>query len=63
MAGYTLANIMGEYDRAKIAYERFIRDYPEHPLSESVQFEIRNLGKELDQIEELKSIMKSNNAQ
>jgi len=63
MAGYTLANIMGEYDRAKIEYERFIRDYPEHPLAESVQFEIRNLGKELDQIEELKSIMKSNSAE
>jgi outer membrane protein assembly factor BamD (BamD/ComL family) len=61
MAGYTLANIMGEYDRAKAEYEKFIRDYPKHSLSESVQFELRNLGKELDEIEELKGIMKSGN--
>ena len=59
MAGYTLANIMGEYDRARAEYEKFVRDYPEHPLVESVQFELRNLGKELDEIEELKGIMKS----
>jgi len=59
MAGYTLANIMNDQDRAKIEYEKFIRDYPNHDLVESVQFELRNLGKELDQIEELKGIMKS----
>lgn len=61
MAGYTLANIMGEYDRAKAEYQKFIRDYPKHSLAESVQFELRNLGKELDEIEELKGIMKSGN--
>jgi outer membrane protein assembly factor BamD (BamD/ComL family) len=59
MAGYTLANIMNDQVRAKVEYERFIRDYPNHTLVESVQFELRNLGKELDQIEELKGIMKS----
>ncbi|MCF7833220.1 MAG: tetratricopeptide repeat protein [Candidatus Marinimicrobia bacterium] len=59
MAGYTLANIMDDQDRAKIEYEKFIRDYPKHPLVESVQFELRNLGKSLDQIEELKGIMKN----
>jgi TolA-binding protein len=55
------ARFMGEYDRAKAEYEKFIRDYPKHSLSESVQFELRNLGKELDEIEELKGIMKSGN--
>ncbi len=59
MAGYTLANIMNDQDRAKVEYEKFIRDYPNHDLIESVQFELRNLGKELDQIEKLKGIMKS----
>ncbi len=59
MAGYTLANIMGDFERAKAEYEQFIRDYPEHPLAESVEFELRNLGKSLDEIEELKGIMKS----
>ena len=59
MAGYTLANIMNDQDRAKVEYEKFIRDYPNHALVESVQFELRNLGKALDQIEELKGIMKS----
>lgn len=59
MAGYTLANIMKDYDRAKIEYNKFIRDYPNHPLVASVEFELRNLGKELDQIEELKGIMKN----
>jgi TolA-binding protein len=59
MAGYTLANIMKDYERAKDEYSKFIRDYPEHPLVESVRFELRNLGKELEQIEELKGIMQS----
>ncbi|MCK4813489.1 MAG: tetratricopeptide repeat protein [Candidatus Marinimicrobia bacterium] len=59
MAGYTLANIIKDYDRAKIEYNKFIRDYPNHPLIASVEFELRNLGKELDQIEELKGIMKN----
>ena len=61
MAGYTLANVMGEYERAKDEYQKFIQDYPKHSLVESVQFELRNLGKELDEIEELKGIMKSGN--
>ncbi|MBN2781302.1 MAG: outer membrane protein assembly factor BamD [Candidatus Marinimicrobia bacterium] len=59
MSGYTLANIIKDYKRAEAEYNKFIRDYPEHPLVESVQFELRNLGKELDQIEELKDIMKT----
>lgn len=59
MAGYTLANIIKDYERAKGEYNKFIRDYPEHPLVESVKFELRNLGKELDQIDELKSIMQN----
>lgn len=61
MAGYTLANVMGDYERAKGEYEQFLRDYPEHSLAESVEFELRNLGKSLDEIDELKGIMKSNN--
>lgn len=63
MAGYTLANIMKEYDRAKVEYEKFIRNYPEHPLVESVKFELRNLGKGLDEIEELQGIMKSGSSE
>ena len=59
MAGYTLANIMNEFERAKNEYELFVRAYPEHPLVESVEFELRNLGKSLDEIDELKGIMKS----
>lgn len=59
MAGYTLANILKDYEAAKEEYNKFIRDYPEHPLVESVKFELRNLGKELDQIEELKGIMQN----
>ncbi len=59
MAAYTLANIICDYERAKEEYNKFIRDYPEHPLVESVRFELRNLGKDLDQIEELKDIMRS----
>ncbi|MBW6458356.1 MAG: tetratricopeptide repeat protein [FCB group bacterium] len=59
MAGYTLANIIRDFDRAKIEYNKFIRDYPTHPLVESVEFELRNLGKDLDQIDELKDIMRN----
>jgi outer membrane protein assembly factor BamD (BamD/ComL family) len=59
MAGYTLANIIRDFDRAKIEYNKFVRDYPTHPLVESVEFELRNLGKDLDQIDELKDIMRN----
>ena len=57
MAGYTLANILKDYEAAKTQYDKFMRDYPDHALAESVEFELRNLGKELDQIEELQGIM------
>ncbi|MFO7841347.1 MAG: outer membrane protein assembly factor BamD [Fidelibacterota bacterium] len=59
MAGYTLANVVKDYERAKTQYNTFIRDYPDHDLAESVKFELRNLGKELEQIEELEGIMKN----
>lgn len=58
MAAYTMANIMKDYKAAQTEYKKFVRDYPDHSLIESVEFELRNMGKQLDEIDELKGIMK-----
>lgn len=45
----------GNLDSAVIAYNEFIKLYPDHPLAESAQFAIKNIGLPLDQV--LKNIL------
>lgn len=45
----------GNLDSAVIAYNEFIRLYPDHPLAESAQFAVKNIGLPLDQV--LKNIL------
>ncbi len=42
--GFLEANELKNFDEAKKAYERFIRDYPNDPLVSSAKSEIDNLG-------------------
>ncbi|MFQ5628132.1 MAG: tetratricopeptide repeat protein [bacterium] len=51
MTGYIYANDLQEYDNARIEYEKFLKLFPNNELADDVQWELRNLGKDLSQIE------------
>jgi outer membrane protein assembly factor BamD (BamD/ComL family) len=53
LKGYTLANHVGDTTRAKAAYEDFLKNHPNSELVPSVEFEIRTLGKSMDQLDSL----------
>lgn len=60
MIGYIYANPqfgkIQDLDRAKLTYEMFLKDFPNHELAPSVQFEMENLGKDINEIPVLKHI-------
>ena len=56
MIGYIYANYVRDYDKARAAYLEFRRNYEDNDLSQAVEFERRYLGKDLDDITELKKI-------
>ena len=58
MIGYIYANDINDLENAKVSYEKFIEDYPDHMLVQSAEWEIVNLGKTLEEIPQLHSIMK-----
>ena len=59
MIGYVLANYVKDYNSARIEYEMFIELFEnkaDSGLIESVKFELRNLGRDLNEIPQLKHI-------
>ncbi|UCD38262.1 MAG: tetratricopeptide repeat protein [Fidelibacterota bacterium] len=56
MIGFVNANHLEDYDAAQKAYLDFIHRYPNHELIPSVRFELENLGKPVEEIENLKAI-------
>ena len=56
MIGYIYANYVKEYDKARAAYLEFQEKYKDNSLSQAVAFELQYLGKDLDEITELKGI-------
>ena len=55
--GYVYANELKNYDKAKAIYTAFLAAYPEHEMVPSVKFELKYLGKPIDEIPELKNLM------
>jgi tetratricopeptide (TPR) repeat protein len=49
MTGF-IYNEMGDLDKARAAYEQFIRNYPDNEMVLSAKMEIKNLGKSTDDI-------------
>jgi len=49
MIGYIYANDIKDYGSARAAYEEFIAYHPEHELVESVKWELKHLGEDVDQ--------------
>lgn len=56
MIGFIYANSLSNTDKAKIAYEKFLEAYPEHELVESVKWELKYLGKDINEIPELMNL-------
>ena len=47
---FTYDNDLKDFDRAKVAYEAFLAEYPNHPFAPSAQVMLKNLGKSDEQI-------------
>jgi tetratricopeptide (TPR) repeat protein len=58
MIGFIHANSTADTAMARAAYTAFLRNYPEHELVPSVEWELEHLGKDIDEIPELKDIDK-----
>lgn len=57
MIGFVNANYLDDLGAAEQAYNRFLEKYPNHELGESVRFELKNLGRPVEEIEELKDVV------
>ncbi|MBR9974822.1 MAG: tetratricopeptide repeat protein [Bacteroidetes bacterium] len=56
-AGYTYANDIANLERARTAYEKYLTQYPDSSMTETVRFELENLGKSAEEL--LESIQES----
>ena len=59
MIGYIFANYLNDYESAKKEYESFLKLFPSHELVPSVEFELKYLGKNINEIPALKHISTS----
>lgn len=50
MVGFIQANLLNQLDSAKLNYEKFIQQFPNHPMVESAKAEVQNLGIPADKI-------------
>jgi outer membrane protein assembly factor BamD (BamD/ComL family) len=54
MLGYLYANELkdqpGALEKARTYYNRFLKEFPEHELAKSVEMELKNLGKDPNEI-------------
>lgn len=50
MLGFINANDLKNYDAAKTYYEQFIAKYPDHDLRDDAEYEIKTLGKDIDEL-------------
>lgn len=56
MIGFVYANSVSDTAKARRAYTTFLKKYPNHELASSVKWELAHLGKDINQIPELKNI-------
>ncbi|HPC36624.1 MAG TPA: tetratricopeptide repeat protein [Candidatus Marinimicrobia bacterium] len=60
MIGYVYANEIKDLKQAEKYYKSFLQKYPNHILAPSAEWELQNLGKDLDEIPELQKITQEN---
>jgi len=58
MQGFIYANMLADFKQAEAHYSEFLEKYPDHELHQSVEFELKYLGKEIKEIPEFKHITK-----
>jgi tetratricopeptide (TPR) repeat protein len=63
MIGFIYANSAPDTAKARIAYKAFLEKYPQHELVPSVQWELENLCKDINEIPELQNMKNSAEAQ
>jgi len=56
MVGYIYANVLNDLDNARKEYQLFLNKFPDHELAPSVKFELEYLGKDINEIPQLKHI-------
>ncbi len=59
MIGFIYANNTADTTNARIAYKKFLTTYPEHELASSVEWELKYLGMDINQIPELQGLEQS----
>ena len=56
MIGYIYANVLDDSSKARLEYNLFLEKYPDHELTPSVKFELDFIGKDINDIPQLKHI-------
>jgi outer membrane protein assembly factor BamD (BamD/ComL family) len=56
MVGFIYANSLENLDEAKKYYTLFIEKYPDHDLADDAQYELNNLGKDINDLPIFKDI-------
>ena len=56
MQGFIYANMLADFEKAKEYYTEFLEKYPNHELYQSVGFELKYLGRDINEIPELKHL-------
>ncbi|NOX88576.1 MAG: tetratricopeptide repeat protein [Calditrichaeota bacterium] len=56
MLGFINANDLKKYDEARKYYQQFIDKYPDHELADDAEYEIKTMGKDLNQLPFLKDL-------
>ena len=56
MIGYIYANVLDDSENARLEYNLFLEKYPDHELTPSVKFELDFIGKDINDIPQLKHI-------
>jgi TolA-binding protein len=57
MAGFVSATYVRDYEAAEGHYLKFLEQYPNHELAPAADFELENLGKDVEDIDALKEIV------
>ena len=56
MVGFIYANTTSDTAQARLEYNQFLQNYPDHELVPSVEWELQYLGKDINNIPELNVI-------
>lgn len=57
MVGYLYANHLKDVEKARAAYQAFIKHFPEDNLVKDAQWELDHLGQDVNQIDELNKLI------